>query len=252
MMSRNYFRKWVRCTRCGFHYSVYSRPPALIHHIYSPAYRDKSAVWRTETPEETFQKITALPFEQSETKQRVLWIKERITELWNTGVVEKSRHLPRNFLDIGGGSGIFAYEFQDKEWRGHVIDPSSNADFIRGILHIPLVRDFYRPRAFPVTFTLLSAIYILEHTADPLVFLKGVCEDLTPNSFLFIEVPDTHNFIEKPAEDDIFHSCHLWMFDQSSLPHILKQAGLQQYCGERLHTIRGHYAYKALAGLIQR
>lgn len=251
VQSRDYFRKWVRCENCGFHYSVYSRPPALIHQLYSPAYREKNAAWRTESPQETFRKIIALPLEQSETKQRVAWIKKNIAELRTAGIVRENEHLPCNFLDIGGGSGIFAYEFQDKAWRGHIIDPSSDSGFIRDQLQIPLVRDFYRPNVFPVIFTLLSAIYVLEHIADPLTFLESVRADLTPDSLLFLEVPDVHNFTQKPAEDDIFHSCHLWMFDRVSLSRALEKVGMRLYCGERLNTIRGHYAYRALAGLIE-
>ena len=243
-----YFRKWVRCLKCGFHYSIYSRPTELIHAIYGAAYRDKNSAWRTEPPEETFRKVIALPPGQSETKYRVAWLKERISEIWKAGRI-KERSFPHNFLDIGGGSGIFAYEFQDAVWRGHIIDPSADKNFICDKLNMPLVRDFYRPRAFPVTFALISAIYVLEHTVDPLAFLQSVREELTRDSFLFIEVPNTENFKHKHADDDIFHSCHLWMFEEQSLACLLERAGCVVHRYERLQTLRGHYAIMALAGL---
>lgn len=242
----DYFRKWVRCSKCGFFYSIYSRPPKAIHNIYETAYRDKNAQWRKETAEEMFKKITALPERLSETKQRVHWIKETIAEVWGDNIVKKSKP-PFSVLDIGGGAAIFAFEFQDRLWRSYIIDPAQNNDFVKKKLKIPLAQEFYKPHRFQRKFTLISLIYVLEHMADPRFILKSIHKDMNDDSFLYIEVPDSMAFRLKPKDDDIFNACHLWMFNPETLTRLLKECGFEVLSVRRIKTMRNHCALMALA-----
>ncbi len=242
----DYFRKWVRCSLCGFFYSIYSRAPKVIHKIYTSAYRDKNAKWRKETAEEIFRKITALPEPLSETKKRVRWIKETIAEAWKDGIVRKPAP-PLLALDIGGGAAIFAYEFQDKMWRSHIVDPAKNNEFVKKKLKIPLVQEFYKPNQFHKKFALVSLIYVLEHMANPKTLLKSVQKDMNANSFLYLEVPDSLAFRLKPKDDEIFNACHLWMFDPETFTRLLKECGFEVLHIKRLKTMRNHYALMALA-----
>ncbi|TSC84152.1 MAG: hypothetical protein G01um101417_308 [Parcubacteria group bacterium Gr01-1014_17] len=244
--AKNYFRKWVRCSKCGFFYSIYSRPPKVIHTIYETAYRDTNANWRKETAEEIFNKITALPEHQSETKKRVCWIKETIERVWEDGIIKKPAP-PFSALDIGGGAAIFAYEFQDRLWRSYIIDPAKNNDFVKKKLKIPLIQKFYKPNRFHRKFNLISLVYVLEHMANPRSLLKSVRKDMDANSFLYVEVPDALASRLKPKDDDIFNACHLWMFDQETLTRILKECGFEALSIRRIKTLRNHYAVMALA-----
>ena len=219
--------------------------------VYVSAYRDSSKSWRKEgSAEEVFKKVIALPKEESVTKLRIKWVKENISTLWDGGLVERKKP-PYKILDIGGGTGIFAYEFQDKEWKGHIIDPSEGNEFITKKLKIPLMREFYSPNKFKTKFDLVSMIYILEHVLDPISFLRQVRRDMKNNSFLFIEVPDENNFkFRKPINDvarDIFHSEHLWMFGPKTLHWLLEQCGFELFALKRLKTKRDHFALMALA-----
>jgi len=243
-----YFRRWVRCKRCGFCYSEYSRQEKIFNKIYISAYSDENASWRNATAEEIFKKNSALPRRESETKFRVDWLKKNISELHKSGIVKKGA-LPHDALDIGGGAGVFARAFKDKSWRTYIVDPDKNNGFIKTKLHIPLVQDFYKPGLFKKKFTLISLIYVLEHIADPVLLLKNIRKDMNDNSFLYIEIPDSISFRLKPKNDDIFNSCHLWMFDPKTLTALLNSCGFQILRLSRLKTIRGHYCLMVLAGL---
>ena len=241
-----YFRKWLRCKQCGFHYSVGSQSKQNLRKNYILTYRDKINSWRNASPEETFQKTLALPDKQSETKIRVQWIKKHIAEAWQSGMT-KSTHPPYLALDIGGGVGIFAYVFQDKYWKSYVIDPSKGCEFIKTSLNIPLKQTFYRPRLFARKFNFVSLVYVLEHIIDPIRLVRNIHKDIKKHSFLFLEVPDAISFRIKPSGDDIFNSTHLWMFDPKSLSLLLDRCGFEVISLERLKTIRGHFAIMTLA-----
>lgn len=242
----DYFRKWVQCRQCGFYYSIYSRSPKILDRLYASAYRDERASWRHESAEATFRKIVALPKGKSETKFRVGWIKENIADLWRQGIVERSAP-PYKFLDVGGGAGIFAYEFQRKNWQAYIADPSQGNEFIENELGIPIRRAFYRPGLFNFKFTLISVNYVLEHLCDPRAFLKSVSRDLAKNSLLYIEVPDALCFRRLPRDHDIFNACHLWMFDPKSLTAFLNYCGFEVLALSRIKALRGHYGLMALS-----
>ena len=243
---KRYFRKWVRCKKCGFYYSVYSRPAKILERIYLTTYRDKTSAWRKESPEDTFKKIISLPKSKSETYYRTEWIKKNISELEKDGVLQKSSN-KEHALDIGGGAGLFAFAFRDKNWKTYIIDPSKNNSFIKAKLKIPLAQKFYRPNLFPVKFDLISLIYVLEHVSDPINFLKAVRKDLKADALIYIEVPYSMAFSLKQKDDDIFNSCHLWMFDPKSLVKILDICGFEALKLNRLKTLRGHYSLMLLA-----
>ena len=245
---KDYSRKWVECKTCGLHYSVYSRPEKILDKIYLSAYRNKDSSWRGDSPEDICKKVAALPRGGSETKFRVAWIKKNIAELWKDGLARKGMP-PYKALDIGGGSGVFAYEFRDIEWQTYIIDPAKNTAFIKTELRIPLIQRFYAPRSFKTKFTLISLIYVLEHVLNPILFLKNVRKDMGNNSFLYLEVPDAVSFRLKPPDDDIFNSCHLWMFNTRTLTTLLDLCGFEVLRLVRLKVIRGHFGLIALAGL---
>jgi SAM-dependent methyltransferase len=243
-----YFRMWVRCTSCCFIYSIYSRDHRILDNIYTEVYRGENVSWRKKTNEDIFREVTELPESESETKFRVKWIKRTISDVRTNGkTVERTPMTPYAMLDIGGGTGIFAYEFQDEEWISHVIDADHSGQFIEDRLGIPFIAKKYEPLSFDCKFDLITLIFVLEHLEKPLEVLRQLHEDMSLGSFLYIEVPDAICFDLKPPGDDIFNSCHLWMFTPKTLTTLLNVAGYEISVLERVQTIRGHYAITALA-----
>jgi len=241
-----YFRRWVCCSDCGFYYSQYSRADGMIEKIYQNAYRNKGAAWRSVDAFQTFNNIIQLPEEESETKARVKWIKNRLETLCNCGLSGNPGGL---LLDIGGGNGIFAYEFMDDIWRSYVMDPDENGLFIKERLGMPFVHGSYKSGSFDVKFDIISLIFVLEHLSRPDIILKDIRNDMQKDCFIYIEVPDAICFDKKDHRDDIFNSCHLWMFSPHSLTRLLYICGFEVFILERMRTKRGHFALMILAGL---
>ena len=252
-----YARRWVQCKNCGFYYSLYSRDREILNKIYQASYRSQESSWRKNSPEELFHIITALPLEESETKSRVEWIKKNILSLWKGGIITEKTP-PFNFLDIGGGNGVFAYEFgeekpgKEKKWIPHVIDPDENAQFLKSKLNMEFIQSEYKSGLFGKKFDLISLIYVLEHLTNPQFFIENLIQDINSDSLIYIEVPDALCFRFRPKTDDIFNSCHLWMFDSYTLITFLNGWGLEVFCLNRVRPKRGHYALMALAGKKER
>ena len=242
-----YFRKWVRCRNCGFYYSIFSRSKDALETIYTSDYRGKNSKWRGASAETTFQRVISLPDGESEAKYRIKWIKEHIGNIWESGLL-RQKESPYHMLDIGGSPGVFAYEFQDDKWKSYLIDPDENAGFIKKRYNIPFLQKKYEPNSFGVSFDLVCAIFVLEHLTNPIDFLMGIQNDMDADSLLYLEVPDAICFELKPPEDDIFNSCHLWMFSPQTLVMLLAQSGFEVYSLYRTKTVRGHYTLMVLAG----
>lgn len=240
-----YSRQWVRCQNCGFHYSIYSRDEEILDRIYTASYRDQSSDWRKATTEEIFEKVIKLPAAESETKWRIQWIKDHIRQAWNNGMMKKGQP-PYRLLDIGGATGVFAYEFQDKEWTSSIIDPGESGKFIEQKYGIPYRQAYYHANSFQNAFDLISLVFVLEHMRDPGAILREIHKDMTKDSFLYIEVPDALAFELKDRSDDIFNSCHLWMFTANTLTSLLDQCGFEAFSIDRVKTKRGHIALMAL------
>lgn len=242
-----YRREWVRCSTCGFHYSRYTRPTNDLDRLYERGYRSEKATWRPGSAEEVFRRVVELPPDQSETVQRIQWVKSQINELSEADLIALGP-TPHSMLDIGGASGVLAWSFQtDGDWISHVADPSDEADFIETSLRIPLARRRYEKGLFGRRFDLVSMVFVLEHLVDPGATLHDIAGDLTERGVLYVEVPDVAAFGHKPLDDDIFNSTHLWMFDPVSFVELLSRSAFEVLALRRCRTIRGHYSLAALA-----
>ncbi|KIL97767.1 hypothetical protein CCC_00828 [Paramagnetospirillum magnetotacticum MS-1] len=238
-------RAWVRCTGCGFHYSRYSRDPQILDRLYEDGYRDAAAAWRGATTEEVFRKVIALPDDQSETRARIRWIKQGIAQAQGADLIHWPA-APWRMVDVGGATGIMAYEFRDSQWLPHVVDPAPEGRFVEAY-GIPYIQAPFRAGLLDAPVQMASLVYVLEHLRDPEQALRDVASGLAPDGLVFIEVPDALAFGRKPAEDDIFNSCHLWLFDPVSLLALLARTGFEALQLARIRTIRGHYTLMVLA-----
>jgi hypothetical protein len=239
-------RAWVRCSGCNFHYSQYSRDRKILNRIYEVAYRDARSSWRTDSPRETFDTVVQFPIEQSETKQRVQWIKRQLEDL-ATGGRFHMNGAPCSFLDIGGANAIFSHEFQDSRWRAHVMDPSEAGAALCAELDIPYANTAIEDAGGVQHFNLVTMTYVLEHLRDPGGAIRAARQLVAEKGAVFIEVPDAACFDTRPADDDIFNACHLWMFSLADLGRLLCENGFELVAEERGTSVRGHESLKVLA-----
>lgn len=238
-----YWREWVRCSKCEFHYSRYSRRPEVFDEFYAKGYRDEDASWRQESSLERYRRIIALPPEQSETRIRFEWI------LRNCSHLKSSSRENWRALDIGGASGVFAAVLKENAWDVAVVDPSNEGGFIEEELNIPYFASPLEEMDGKEKFHFATMNYVLEHVTSPERMLRLAKHVLEPDGLLFIEVPDVSNFRYLPADHDIFNACHLWMFDKKSLEHLLDRTGFRMFAAETIKVLRGHRGLMIMAEL---
>ena len=240
-----YYRCWIQCQDCGFYASRYSRSQSKLDGLYSVLYRSSNSTWRAQDSRTLFRKITQLPFDESETKQRIKWVKDRIHSEFQKD--SPLRAAPYHLLDIGGATGVFAYEFKDANWISHVIDPDESGIFLKTELGIDFICARYSEHRFRRTFDLISLVYVLEHINDPESFLIEAWSNLKKDGYIYIEIPDAIVFEDTDSSDDIFNSCHLWFFSEKTIRKILRKTGFEPVCIEQVKTVRGIQCLMVLA-----
>jgi SAM-dependent methyltransferase len=240
-----YYRKWVKCYVCTLIFSIYSRSNKAFDYLYEELYRKVGAVpWRKLSTEETFELVLKLPPEKSETIYRVNFIKDKIASLIKSSLYSKKNKY--KLLDIGGATGSFAFAFKDKEWDSTIIDPDDSGKFIKNY-NIEFKKGWFSEKSFNFKFDLISLIFVLEHVLEPSLLLEEIRKSLLPDGLIYIEVPDEIAFYKISPLDDIFNSCHLYMFNPSSLEMLLSQNNFEIMTMDRTKTHRGHYALTCLA-----
>ena len=244
--SEGYSRQWVKCLKCGLHRSEYSRDPALMDKIYESKYRDTDSSWRKQSADELFQKIIQLPSETSETHFRANWIDNSIRQLQQAKIIDIPEN--RSLLDIGGASGVFAYEMHCRGWQAEIIDPSFAGAFVEKY-GVSYRQGFYGPDSIATKFNMVSMVFVLEHLQDPKTLLQQVKANVDTNGLLYIEVPDDSAFRSCNKDHDTFNSCHLWLFGARQMHEILSVAGFEIHALQRYVTFRGYPAIMLLAGL---
>jgi len=240
-----YYRSWVQCQNCELYASRYSRPRSKLDALYSTIYRNSDSSWRSEDSRVLFDKVAQLPFEQSETKQRINWIKNTL----NLELKEKTclRSAPYHLLDIGGGTGVFAYEFRDSDWIPHVIDPDENGSFLEKEFGIDYICEPYSAKHYQCKFDLISLVYVLEHIHNPEYLLTEIRSNLQDDGCVFIEVPNAKVMNELDSSNDIFNSCHLWFFSEETIGKLLRKTGFELMKSEQTTTVRGIQCLMVLA-----
>lgn len=243
----SYFRKWVKCSNCGLILSIYSRSNSALDILYEKLYRKVGSVpWRNQSTEQTFDLVRKLPPENSETVERVTFIKEKISNYQEMNLFPQK--MKYRLLDVGGATGSFAFEFKDKHWDVHIIDPDPSGDFLEKY-GVNFNCGYLSAKSYEIRFDLVSLIFVLEHVGDPKKIIHEISELMCEGALLYIEVPDEIAFIKKASSDDIFNSCHLFMFGPMSLGNLLRQSGFEILSLERSQTKRGHFALTCIAKL---
>lgn len=197
-------RTFYECPFCELIFQENGMIQAELENIYLH-YRDKSM--RKTTISEKFDEVVRNPY--SENKDRITWLFSNID--WE----------PKTILDIGSGLGVFPYELT-KMWDSPLdiecIEPNpDSARFIRDKLGFECKETMFE--GMDNMKDLVTVIHVLEHTKDPVEFLKGI-----KAKQLFIEVPDAKEFEYLPAKHDEFNSTHLWFFRVSTLDRMLRKA----------------------------
>jgi SAM-dependent methyltransferase len=151
---------------------------------------------------------------------------------------------PGRLLDVGSGTGIFVFlAEQDFGWRGRGIDVcEKSADKAREEFGVTLdIGDFETVDYAPSSFEAVSMLDVLEHTLDPVAFLRRAFELLTPGGVLYVAVPNQQCLLTVILDrwirtggagrrwflDRLYVRPHTFYFNPQALTLALERAGFE-------------------------
>jgi len=122
----------------------------------------------------------------------------------------------KQVIDIGTGPGTGLRAFRDRGWEVAGLEPDPSRARIGRDLHgldvIPQSVEAFAHRGSP--FAVATLIHVLEHAHDPESFLGTVARCVVPGGFIYVEVPELHEFV---GWRDALHLEHMSNFSEHSL-----------------------------------
>lgn len=217
-----YERSIYRCQRCGVYFNIH-------HHITPDFYQGtyNQATYQ-QLIAEKYDRIRALPLEQSDNKQRV----KRIVDFF-------APHTDLTVLDIGSGLSVFGGELQTHGFRCYCLDPDPRAvqhalDYV-GLAggHAGTLETFQSE----LRFDLITLNKVLEHVTQPVAMLQAALQWLAPQGVIYIELPDGEHAAQAGGivEQEEFYLEHFTVYTPSALNYLVTQAGLKT-----IHTAAIH------------
>ncbi len=224
LAAQQYDRAYNLCQLCGHWFSNHCM---TLDGLYGGAYVDNTYGHRLET---TFERIIALPPEQSDNTGRVARLAEFSKNHFNA--TQQLR-----LLDIGSGLGVFPYAMKQAGWDCTVIDPdprsTKHATEVIGVKAI--TGDFMNLDTSHLgKFDVITFNKVLEHVEDPIAMLKRALPLLAPYGFVYLEVPDGEAAAMSGADREEFFIEHHHVFSATSSSLLATQAGFSPIAIERL------------------
>lgn len=232
---QRYQRSYSRCALCNHWFSNNAMDMSK---LYGGAYVDNTYGKRLR---ETFNRVIALPAEQSDNAGRVA----RILAFASRHFVPNKR--PR-LLDVGSGLGVFPYAIKQAGWDCVALDPDERAaEHARNVVGIQAVAGDFMTLDISVLgkFDVVTFNKVLEHVEDPVSMMRRASPLLQPGGFVYVELPDGEAAaFEGPGREEFFIEHH-HVFSPASLALLAVRAGFSPLSLERLRepsskfTLRG-------------
>src|SRR5438046_2363116 len=136
---------------------------------------------------------------------------------------------PRGRLAVGAALGFFSRAARARGWAARGIERSAYAAERAASSGVPVVRgDFLSAALVPASFTAVTLLDVLEHTADPRAYVRRARACLRPGGVLAIETADLaapfarlagrrYHFFTPPN--------HLTYFTRATLARLLAEEG---------------------------
>jgi len=161
------------------------------------------------------------------------WLKEIYGD-W-LGLV--GRHtLGRTLLDVGCGYGQFMLEAQTLGWQTRGIELSHRAVAYAKAHGAKIHQAGWPldwPDTWPARFDAITALWLIEHLPEPLVFLRWCSQSLYGGGVLLVAVPNDFSTIQAEVNKHVkvpwywLHHTHLNYFDWASSANLLGRAGFR-------------------------
>lgn len=208
-------RDVLECVRCGF---VFLRPKNSSVSFYKKAdYRKKYGpkYSKHSTPKERFDIYS--PFQ-----------KDIVSE------IQPILRPNMKVLDVGCSAGHFLAALKGKvKTRVGIELNQEEAAFIRKNLDFPVYSEPIENLDIKEgPFDLVTSFQVLEHTDDPLSFLKNLGKQIKKGGYLYLELPNLHDpllwyYRSSGYADFYYREPHLSYFSENTLRKLLAKAGFR-------------------------
>jgi SAM-dependent methyltransferase len=229
-----YHRSYERCTLCG-HW--FSNNIMDMNGLYSGAYVDNTY---GEAMRQTFERIIALPPQQSDNAGRVARVLAFTREHF------KAQKVPR-LLDVGSGLGVFPYAMKQFGWNCTALDPDDRAGrHAREVVGVAAVTGDFMELDISVLghFDVVTFNKVLEHVEDPVAMLGRALTLLEPGGFVYFEVPDGEAATAEGPEREEFFIEHHHVFSPASAALLANRAGFHPLVIEKLREPSSKYTLR--------
>lgn len=138
----------------------------------------------------------------------------------------------KDILDFG--SGYAGFLIQAKEFAKSVtgVELEEQVAPVYEQYNIPLMRNLANNGGGQNKYDVITAFHVIEHLQDPIEILQQLASLLKENGKMIIEVPNGNDalltiFKNKPYQDFIYWSAHLYYFTPYTLKKLGEKAGLK-------------------------
>lgn len=200
----------------------------------------------------TFERINALPPEQSDNAGRVNNI-AKFAESWFKGPRDLAGGVPE-ILDVGSGLCVFLHRVTTElGWKCTALDPDPSAcEHARLTVGVDVLNGDFLSLPIDRRFEVITLNKVIEHVREPIAMIQRARDLLMPNGFLYIEVPDAEEAVLDPIgyEREEFTIDHPHVFSVVSLAILISRAGMRIIKLERLVEPSSKYTLRAYATLL--
>jgi 2-polyprenyl-3-methyl-5-hydroxy-6-metoxy-1,4-benzoquinol methylase len=223
------------CNLCGLQFLELDYNPQEYYASGEYRKRHTSAVGREVTPAERFD--LHRPF---------------MDELRDDPHVRWEKHW--TVLEVGCSSGYFLDSVSSSV--AHVFGIDLNADDAEWACSLPSVDGAYpgsmHINAERLPANVVCAFNVLEHQANPLMFLDELKSKMTSGGYIYLEVPNLNDALVSTYKNEAFSNWwyrdpHLWNFDASTFHALMKKAGFRG----RVWNTHGYSLYNNLRWLYE-
>mgnify|MGYP001610216116 FL=1 len=206
-------RKVLQCNNCGFVFLEDKNDSS--EYYATTTYRAKYGpdLTKTSNPKEVFD--TYYPYQGP--------------------IVEKIKHLLKpdtSVLDVGCSAGQFLMAIKDLVGKRVGLELSQDeVDFVSLNHDFSVYNDpIEKVKITEGPFDLVTSFQVLEHTLDPVDFVKNLGRQLKPDGYLYLELPNLHDVLIDCYQvlgyaNFYYREPHVSYFTKDTLKLLLDQAG---------------------------
>ncbi|MBI4039603.1 class I SAM-dependent methyltransferase [Candidatus Daviesbacteria bacterium] len=133
-------------------------------------------------------------------------------------------------LDVGSSTGTFLKIFQEHGWRTKGVESSEKACQLARSAGLDVINQEFEQIDFDQDFDVVCASHILEHVADPGIFLAKVKQILKIDGLLLLDLPNFSSLSARLLGSRWYYILpneHRWHFTKKSLSILLDQTGFE-------------------------